>query len=586
MVIGRSTCEHASPVSSAPRRRNWLARFALSCCCFILPVSTAAGLLLRADDEPHHVLRARAVEHLGWDRYAEAAEVYARLLQRGGEGPELRDEYAFSLLRLGRAAEAAAQWERALALGADPRTTHFNLACARTALTQIDTAINHLHLAFEAGFLGEEYALLNDPTLEALRAHPRFASIVGVPPADLSRADGWRFDLAWLARRLRQVHPLGATLFPRLGLRQDFERLAAEAPGLGDRRMILEVQRHLARLEDAHTLMMIPWAGPAAFRRLPVEFTFAGDELLVTAAPTMHEALLGGSVMMIGGRPREELAPLLEAFIADESEAYRRLMLGSHLGVLEFLEAAGVKAVDETVSLTVRSAGGEVIEASLRLRLRDDRDDLWPLHPPRPEAAPAWRDPDSHYWFDWSDDRQLGWLRINRARHEMGNQMARFLEPVLATLEAHPSARLVIDLRHCGAGDSAVLDPLRRFLVGDPRWQRVNRLYVVIGPRTFGPGVELAAALEHETSALLVGEATGGRPRSTARPVLLTLPWSGLRVSCPTAIVAPGAPDDTRRGLFPALPALMTGAHLRAGRDPAWEAIIALLDDDDANEPE
>jgi C-terminal processing protease CtpA/Prc len=92
---------------------------------------------------------------------------------------------------------------------------------------------------------------------------------------------------------------------------------------------------------------------------------------------------------------------------------------------------------------------------------------------------------------------------------------------------------------------------------------------------TFSAAGNFAASVDHETSALIVGEPTGGAPNQWGDRIPIELPRAGL-----TAYVAAEwvevAPGDHRLAVEPDVRVEPTAADVLAGRDPVLARAVAL----------
>ncbi|MCK5484054.1 MAG: tetratricopeptide repeat protein, partial [Gemmatimonadetes bacterium] len=98
----------------------------------------------------------------------------------------------------------------------------------------------------------------------------------------------------------------------------------------------------------------------------------------------------------------------------------------------------------------------------------------------------------------------------------------------------------------------------------------------ITGRRTFSAAQNLATILDEHTSAVFVGEPTGGSPNHYGDARAFRLPNSQLRVSVSTLYWQDGMPWDDRPWVPPDLAAELTAEDLHQNRDPALDAILAL----------
>jgi hypothetical protein len=148
-------------------------------------------------------------------------------------------------------------------------------------------------------------------------------------------------------------------------------------------------------------------------------------------------------------------------------------------------------------------------------------------------------------------------------------------DQVFALADSVHPARLVIDVRENTGGDGTlnrypVQQILRRSALDRP-----DRLFVIIGRRTFSAGQQFTNLLEAWTQATLVGEPTGQCPSQYGDHRPLPLPGVGLTVQISS--IYHQAPDefDHRNFVPPRVYTPLDSRSYRLGIDPAMAAVLA-----------
>jgi hypothetical protein len=104
---------------------------------------------------------------------------------------------------------------------------------------------------------------------------------------------------------------------------------------------------------------------------------------------------------------------------------------------------------------------------------------------------------------------------------------------------------------------------------------RPERVWLLVGPRTFSTAEIFAAALRRRPDVRLVGEPTGG---GTGNPQLFRLPYSGLGIHIPvTRFLDSGGEVLEGKGLEPDVVAVPRLADVAAGRDAVLDAARRLI---------
>lgn len=106
------------------------------------------------------------------------------------------------------------------------------------------------------------------------------------------------------------------------------------------------------------------------------------------------------------------------------------------------------------------------------------------------------------------------------------------------------------------------MKPLERYLSQRSALGKEGRLFVIIGRQTFSSGILNAVALK-KAGAILIGEATGGKPNHYGEVKSFTLPNSNLDVTYSTKYFKMLSEDTP--SLMPDIPAPLTMADYLKG---------------------
>ena len=138
----------------------------------------------------------------------------------------------------------------------------------------------------------------------------------------------------------------------------------------------------------------------------------------------------------------------------------------------------------------------------------------------------------------------------------------------------HGSAtRVILDMRYIRGGNGGLAQPLIEALAGDKRINRPGGLTVLIGRENVSAGTVVAAALDTQTKAVLIGEMTPARADNFLCDCADTvLQNSLLTLTVPLYRAGTG---DPRMAIEPDIPFALTAADFFAGKDPALELALS-----------
>jgi hypothetical protein len=422
-------------------------------------------------------------------------------------------------------------------------------------------------------------ALVTAALLLAL-ALPSSPSVAASAPAsdDSVRTAAWHADLDTLVTTLRRVHwHYRHAPFPRAF---ETQRAAIEThiESWGDARVVVEMQRMLATLDDGHTLIY-----PFGMRRghlahLPIAFYDFDDGLAIIAADSAHAGLVGRHVVSIGGVPGAGVLERLSDVASAENASQCRWVLPVYATFPDYLRAVGVPAPDDGVELVLEdpdSTGQVVVEVPARTGEIDPGTIVTGLVPSPGVAPPlALSRPDDAYWFTSLEDGVV-YVQMNRVTSTDAEPLDAFAARLLERLDDSETSRLVIDLRYNSGGNAALLPPFVRTIVAFRVRRPDAAICVLIGRQTFSAAQTLVNRLEEYVSPVFVGEPTGSKPNRFGNEHPFELPHSGVVGGISSGYNQGATSRDTRSTTPPHVAVALTLADWRAGRDPALAAAVS-----------
>lgn len=404
------------------------------------------------------------------------------------------------------------------------------------------------------------------PSLLISLALPLAAQEPALTPAQ------WREDLAYFARELPRRHK---NLFHAV-TRDTFDarvaRLDRDIPSLEPHQIVVRLRQISAAVGDGHTGVHIPrW-----FRIYPLTVYWFGDELRVTSAAPAYRQAVGGRVVRIGDVDLAEVMARLSTTYPSAANENEWFVLSTSTAMIlrpEILHTLGIVADLGPTPFTFETEQGERITLSIA-----------PVEPPpvvNGTAAfagfvtavsnpPLSRQrPAEPFWFTLLPDSQTVYVNFRSYRSLGGKARELF-----AFLDRVRPQRLVVDLRQNGGGDfnegrRHLVEPLR----ARPWLNQKDRLFVLIGRRTYSAAMANAVHFRTETQATLVGEPIGERPNSYSENDELTLPHSRVVVSYSTRYYQ-FVPEDVP-AVLPDVRIDVRWSDFRAGRDPVLDWVTA-----------
>lgn len=480
--------------------------------------------------------------------------------------------------------DAIAAARRSNETGFALETNHYNIACALAQLGRKAEALDALEQAIRHRFDNEEQ-LRTDHDLDPIRGEPRFKAIIGGSPEGLSRDERWRFDLDHLARRMEQVH---FNLYAKVScerFQQELESIKQRVPQLKDHQIPVLIQRLIALAGDGHTRLLSAGAhdghGNGGMRRFPVSYYLFKDGLFVRGAGEELKSAVGGRVLRIGKADVESAMQAVRPLSSIDNAIGERAEIPFNLTLPPVLETLGLIDDLEACELLVEQPDQQQVSVTMKPRIVS-----WDFQPkgfvwanaaataPLPEYL---RDPENRFRFVYDSEHRLVYCQINAILDQPGRTFEQCCANLFALIGRKSAGYLVLDLRLNGGGNNTLMWPLIHGVIRCEAINQQGRLFVITGRRTFSAAMNTCSELARHTKAIFVGEPPASSPNFVGEVTPITLPFSGVRISCSSLYWQNAMPNDTRFWIAPQLLAELTSDDFRNNRDPALEAIHAEI---------
>ena len=348
-------------------------------------------------------------------------------------------------------------------------------------------------------------------------------------------------------------------------------------------------------------------------KRLPLRLFWFDGELRIVRARAPHQDLLGAEVLRIADRSPEELFEALRPYWGGSRE-WERLWTVWFMEAPELLHAAELAPSDQEMTLTLKLADATTLERTIEALSAEDsaprgwrypwhtllagrlseEDTDWHYLGQRFETVPLYlADPTRvHLMKDLAPEPVL-YLRLLFSISTDDSQLSEFYAKAEASIKQTAPKAVVLDLRYDPGGDyTQSVGFLRRLPDLLPE---TSRIYVLTSNTTFSAALVGVAMIKFHGAerTLIVGERVGDHERFWAETGrALRLPNSGIRIRYATGYHdwAEGCAGKHRYcyaenlkyevpagSLDPDIPVPLTFEAYSAGRDPALEAVLALV---------
>jgi tetratricopeptide (TPR) repeat protein len=512
-----------------------------------------------------------------WEQVVAANPTMPRYWEQLGRSRQIAKDYR-------KAIEAL---EKSLELGAGyPFNAAYNIACSYAQLGEKEQAFKWLEKAMDMGYRNLQVVRI-DTDLKLLRGDPRFVKLAALEDVSkMSRDEGWRYDLWFLARELKRIHFDPFKNITRDEFESYVKKLNDDIPKLTDPQIEIGLMRLARRMGDGHTLIrpasiqlserMLADRGVADRRVAPIELYLFTEGLFITAAAPKYADIVGARVTLIGDHPVEEVMETLDQVISQDNKMWPKNVGPAMMRNPRMLNGLGLIPDPDKMAITIRDGEGKPRTVTIAAETVDSTDD-WPnaRQSANLPVPPYLKNRKANYWFEYIPDSKTVYFQYNAVAQDPKETLPEFCERMFKFINENPVERLVIDMRWNGGGNNFYNRPIIHGLIRNDKIDRFGKLFVIVGRQTYSAAMCGATEIERHTRAIFVGEPTGSSPNFVGESIMINLPYSKMSGTISDLYWQNSVAMDYRVWISPQLYAPPSFELYRANRDPAMEAIIA-----------
>jgi hypothetical protein len=389
---------------------------------------------------------------------------------------------------------------------------------------------------------------------------------------DSNRNTQWLEDINHLSSELPKKHK---NLFFQKRKEDFFKEIASlktEIEALSDFEIKLQIAKIVASIRDAHTSVPLQ-----VNLLLPLELYWFPDGIYVIGAPSEYTVLLYCKITKVNEVPIEELINILSSIISYENETYLKSQLPKYFPAIELLYDLRLVNDIDSLELTFEDKNKKMRTLEIRsFTLKESREKLSLIHNDLvcSNNLPLYRkNRDKYYWFQYIDTSNILYFKYNACRDMLPTNAFIFCKELIQFIEENPVEKLIIDLRNNFGGNSLLLDPFIEDIKHCHKINNKGKLFVILGRETFSSALLNAFSLKKNTSAIFLGEPTGGKPNCYGEVERFSLKNSRLTI-CYSTKYYKIIEDDTMPSFLPDVNIDLTIQNYVNNEDPCFEYII------------
>ena len=358
----------------------------------------------------------------------------------------------------------------------------------------------------------------------------------------------WEQDINHLIERMELIHPSLYFSISETQFKNAADDLISSLPTFSNDQVIVEIMKLVALINDGHTWMLLQQEA-LDYSILPLRVYQFADGIFVTDAVTEHAQLTGSQLIRIGDTAIEDVVELMNPLISRDNEMTVKEHLPQYLLTPEVLKALGIIDDQIRVRLTFQDRVGDELEVAFTPVSYDEYFDflqpaptfseIFPMMLPQREHPLYLSTLSSNFWLREIENQDALYIQYNAVQPSSiidgsATSIAAFSNEVSELLDENDFSQVIVDLRHNLGGNINTFGPLLSVLSSHDSLQIADKLYLIVGRRTFSAAGVFTDELRVNPFVTLVGEPSGSGLNFYADNQGVILPNSRLEVRVST----------------------------------------------------
>ena len=402
-------------------------------------------------------------------------------------------------------------------------------------------------------------------------------------------ASQWQEDLKFLQETVHQDYSF---LFKKTTAK-DFdaavEKLHSEIPNLKDHEIVVGLARMVSMFKYGHTDISFR-QDPFTFSQLPFNLYHFNDGVYIQGTHKDYQNALGAKVVAVESIPIQDALKAIYPVVPVENEQYFKAFGLNYLKFPEVLHAQKItSSLKSSIELTLEKDGktfkqifkalpkGERVPVSYSL-VKQDGD--W-LEARNQDKTPNYlKNLDKIYYYEHLPEDKTVYVRHSQIQDDPSETIPDFYNKVFDFVDNNDVEKLIIDVRLNGGGNNYKNKPIITGIVETEKINKVGKLFVITGRRTFSACQNLVNEMSNYTNAIFIGEPTGENINFYGDNRTVTLPNSKIPVYLSFAWWQDKPQWENADWLAPHIAVDMSFEEYKNNEDPVLQAALDFSGDD------
>lgn len=352
----------------------------------------------------------------------------------------------------------------------------------------------------------------------------------------------WTTDIEFLKTELPAKHKDFFFKQDKLTFENGLDEIKSQQNELSDFEIAVKLQQLIAKFGDSHT--GIEWSKYIQKNKiLPIKAVWFKDGIYIIKTTKKNRGILGEKIKGINGIDVSVIVDKLSSLITKDNEAI------IHKNIPELLESVQLLEYFNIIK-------GDKIEFEIETKQGKTENQLVVVEPMNKEnilainlkSIPNYlQNERMYFWSKYIKESGIYYIQYNKclskeAEQKYGNpkkakklpSFVEFENKVFATIKENKINKLIFDMRFNGGGSSPQGTEFIKKLSEYENVNQKEKLFVIIGTRTFSSAIINTLDFKKYTNATIVGEMTSGKPNHYGQVKFFYLPQSNLQVAYST----------------------------------------------------
>lgn len=395
----------------------------------------------------------------------------------------------------------------------------------------------------------------------------------------------WQEDLRFLQNTIHKDYSFLFVKTTKEDFDTELETLYNDIPNLQEHEIIVGISRLVSLFKYGHTYVSFHQE-PFEFSQFPFNLYEFNDGIYIQGTHKNYPEAVGAKVIAIEGKPISEVLKAIEPTVEVENSQYFKAYGINNIRYPEVLHAQKLtKTLQNKVALTLEK-NGKVFTQSFTAM---GKGESVPTHRGYVHQNENWLDArdqsttplylqhlDKVYFSEYLAKEKAMYIRHSRIRDEAEESTKDFYTRVFDEIKTNDTEKLIIDLRLNGGGNNYLNKDVIKGLIKAEKINKIGKLYVIIGKRTFSACQNLVNEIDNYTNVIFVGEPTAENINfwGDNRPV--KLPNSTIDISLSYLWWQDKPALENADWIAPSIPVTMSFDEYANNQDPVLEAVLTF----------